>query len=734
MKPFIVFAKAAAIFACVLVSIPKATACGWDVTDNYYLFYAFQGDRSNRTAIQAGLTEWWTNYAGTTITPEALDTLGTANPKVLSRSTNPIIRAAYRKNDKAMQQYLGLLCEYLNIAPNNDDSWYYPDKEELEAQRAGFANIAQRVARIPAGKYAAQYTLLRIRALFQAGMWQDVVKVWQQKGKSLPQSIFKDMAAGFYAGALRKLGSDEEAAEIYATLGDLHSATWCVHDGRNLGTIRRLYRQNPNSAAVRLLVQDFVNNTQETLDNINCEGCRLGHNGYISKVYTDEVKQFAVFAQEASANPAVEDPCMWLTAAAWSSYLNGEQDLGRTLIDRAMDARGSDFSRNDARIIRIVIYSGTTNDDVAFDKFVLPELKWLNTQIKYTENEGYNFPYLAAQRIYLRHLVPYYRAHNRETDALLCLAEAEHYGSHVYYEELQPKQVEFGWDYTSSLLELNAAQLQEVYNNIYNNPKNDLQQWLVDELRPSLKQRDLYYDLIGTRLMKEGSFKEALPWLEKVSLEYLSSQAISYYMARRDYTVERWMGPRQTLREVRDGFGGEVLTNLSSNQRLAFCRDILSAEQAVKTAKTNSDKANAHYRLATMLYQGSLQGDCWYLTEYGRSIDPECVHLDSLAYNHLDEASKLAASLKSKDMLTKALFAKAYLNLDAQGWNSYSFYSYKFDWSSERYMLEFYPDNSHQQSRDFVALSEHVKSLPANQRPRYLTQCDVLMTWMKRKP
>ncbi len=730
MKTFSIYLKVLLLGIGFSVHTLQAIACGWDLTDNYYIFYAFNGDRTATESIRTRLTEWWTTYAGTTITTDDLDALSEEEPSMLQRSKNPIVRAAYNKGDAAMKRYLSLLIAYLQAAPNEVfDPWDYPTQEELAAQQAAFAYIAQQAAANPPKSLAPQFALLRIRALFQAGKWQEVLKTWQQSVQPLPASVFKDMATGFYAGALRKLGSDEDAAEIYASLGDLHSATWCVHDGRNIGTIRRLYKQNPNSQAVRLLVQDFVNNTQETLDNIECEGCRLGHNGYISRVYSNEVAQFVLLAEEAAQNAAVEDACMWLTAAAWVQFLTGYTANAKSLIDRAIPARGTEQMHDDARIIRLVIYSGQDQSLEDFETFALPELQWLSQKVTEDKSEEFSYYFFAAQRVLLHHLVPLYLSHHRETDALLCMAKAERLYGTDEEADLTPHQVLYHYDYTTELIYMKSAELLQLYNDLYIAQKSPLRQWLYDELNPALKQAELYYDLIGTTLMRENKFKEALPWLQKVSLDFLSEQDLSYYMARRDYTRERWLGKRQTLPEVRSGFGGETPTRLTQNQRLQFCHDVVKSETALAQATTAAEKAEAHYKLATLLYQGSLQGDCWYLTEYYRSCCSPNVLLDTLAYDHLAQAVNLARTAKNTDLLTRALMGKAFLCIDAK-----PFFTYAYDWSSEHYTLEFYPAPDNQQYHDFLALAAHVRTLPQTERPTFLSRCDVLTTWMARNP
>ena len=51
---------------------------------------------------------------------------------------------------------------------------------------------------------------------------------------------------------------------------------------------------------------------------------------------------------------------------------------------------------------------------------------------------------------------------------------------------------------------------------------------------------DYFNDRIGTKLIREGQFKAAIPYLQKVPLSYYGKQAISFYMARRDMEIPRW--------------------------------------------------------------------------------------------------------------------------------------------------------------------------------------------------
>lgn len=743
MKRFTTCTKALAFCTFLLTSTPVAHACAWGGTDNYYLFYAFEGDRTTPGHAAQHLSAWWTKYVGRDVTTEQLSELAEIDPSQLRRSNNPLVRAATKKNDQTMLSYLRLLCEYLHVEPQGEDAlWDYPDEAEKAERRRAYASIATRAAKLQSQRLAPQINLLRIRALFKAERWQNVVSLYTSHVGPAAASVFKDMATGFYAGALRKMGRDEDAAEIYASLGDVHSATWCVHDGRNLGTIRRLFKQNPNGGALRLLVQDFVNNAQETLDNANEDEGRLGRDDYFTAVYANEVKEFATFATAAAQNPQVEDPCLWLAAAAWTTFLHGEQSRGKQLIDQAMQAKGKALTKNTARYIRLAIYADMQTPQTlqTFEAFALPETKWIIEQAKASKDEQTRGAWYCTQRLLRKHLAGLYKRMGHDIEAALCIAIAEGLGN-PYGEtwtdvSTNPLHVEYSTEYIGNLRDLSGAQLERIYNALFNEPASPMLTLLYQQLTPAYQQRDLYADLAATAYAAEADFERAAAWGERVSLNYLSAQNISYYMARRDYNRERWMGPRQTLKEVKDGWGGEVPTALSSNQKLQFCRDVITLQQALQNATSNAARANLHYRLASLLYQAAYCGDCWYLSGYAYSSYKEKSKLVEQAYEHLTAAETLADKGAAPEVYTKVLFAKAFFNFfepdPDETWDFYQLYSYNFNWDTQRYTLEFNADPKRREWNNYKKLAQHVRQLPAAARPDYLSRCDVLQTWLKR--
>lgn len=148
--------------------------------------------------------------------------------------------------------------------------------------------------------------------------------------------------------------------------------------------------------------------------------------------------------------------------------------------------------------------------------------------------------------------------------------------------EWEPRTTEFAADswngnysgeFYYALDTLNAAELQSYYQFISGRHKDAFESYVAEH---SFRDADYFNDLIGTRLMAENKFEEAIPFLEKVPIRFLNSQNISYYATHRDWTVSRW------LQEQNMGEGecdGPQTGKLTENMKLKFCRELLPVAQ-----------------------------------------------------------------------------------------------------------------------------------------------------------
>lgn len=86
-------------------------------------------------------------------------------------------------------------------------------------------------------------------------------------------------------------GKHQQALEIYAEQGDMASIKVLARNYRNLAGIQSIYLKNPNSAMLTYLVQDFVNNCQQTIDSRN--------QNPIDKEWIEEIGAKVIYQKEA---------------------------------------------------------------------------------------------------------------------------------------------------------------------------------------------------------------------------------------------------------------------------------------------------------------------------------------------------------------------------------------------------------------------------------------------------
>ena len=113
--------------------------------------------------------------------------------------------------------------------------------------------------------------------------------------------------------------------------------------------ISKLYAESPNSPALPYLVQEFVNDSQETLDvsKWNDDG--------VSVEYKKQVNDFIALAERVVAEGKTQTPALWKAASAWLEFMFGNQQLAETKSKKAMEMEGTERMRDNARVIHLFI-------------------------------------------------------------------------------------------------------------------------------------------------------------------------------------------------------------------------------------------------------------------------------------------------------------------------------------------------------------------------------------------
>jgi hypothetical protein len=213
--------------------------------------------------------------------------------------------------------------------------------------------------------------------------------------------------------------------------------------------------------------------------------------------------------------------------------------------------------------------------------------------------------------------------------------------------------------------------------------------------------------------MADGDFSSAISYLDKVPASFLNKQNISWYMANRSYTTERWL-TRQADDENEQTDGPDLAT-LTTNPKVDFCHEIINLEEQFSTANAET-RPRLAYDLATRYFQASYLGECWWLTQYGSSVS-DTVRTDRFdfvqrAVDYLEQAKQ------SKDFKIRqnSLYALAYIPSDP--WADFD-----YDWQTQKSIVI-----PHKSSRQYLALAA-LETFERQNKGRvdpYVSNCDVL--------
>lgn len=690
-----------------------AYACDFCISYNYYMFSVI--NRSEFVAQDnVGFVKFWKSYTNGVATQSDVEKLGTMGyenfKKLLAGEKNfngyencksPIIETALKKNDSEMIEYLNLLGQYLYSAVYYDE-WRYPSKEEIAKSKKAAQDIVSQALKYQGQNLKERYALLVMRCYFRQGNYISAINYWNTTASKITDNGCKNAIKGLYAGCLFKTGKVEQAAEMFAQLGDMLSVKYCLKNKRNLSGITKIYQDNPTSPSLIYLVQDFVNNTQETIDTVGFQKEIVDYH----PIYRKEVLDFAKKANDIVAENKTDCPQLWKTAAAMTHYLVNFQQDAEKEINQALSLKGTTRMNDNARAIKLLIMTKT--DGNLDENYVLSELKWLESKIEdeqKLDRTTFNHYFEALQRVVYLGLIPRYEKKGDKETALLLYCYMDKVlgigvGNPDFYYE----------DFFTVLINNSADETIKLANFIQKGQKNALQKYLVGFAKYS---ENFFNDIIGTMYLREDNIAKAVDYLKLVPLSFVSNQHIAPYMALRNYTQENWFKYQPvTYTQENDEYLGK---GISENKKLTFANEILSLKNRYSKAKGEERKKIA-YDLAVRYFQASRLGNCWFLTNYSWSIyetEPQYKNekdFAKIAINYLEES----ATSTNADLQEKSLCGLSYIPV---GKMLNCYYDEKRNWK--------YVCDVDKNSRQYQA-AKRLKTFITTHKSKYLGKCDIL--------
>lgn len=733
------------IVSLLLLSVGRSMACVPEKpTYNYYLMCVEPTQQQTESAQLKAINGFWKQYTGGRVSSygDGWDS------KTNMDAPTFILKLARQRKDYEMVRYLGWLNKYLKISRDLGDTWDYPTRQQLLQRKQTLTNMLAAAKAYRGRKLSTQYRLLAMRANMLLGNNAQNISYWKTTASRLPQSVYRDMMENIYARALLKTGKQRDALEIYARQNDQQSMRWGVRHYRNLSGIKAIYARNANSRVLPYLVQDFVNNVQETQDVYTrpsafipdadkAQWTKKDYTQAIEEVgarviYRDEAQAFIAFAAQVLKEGKTSTPALWHEASGALQFLLGHYSAAKTSLAQAISAEGTQRMHDNARAIADINSIYTEKMDKELQIHLVKEIAWMRNRSQQAETKDDNgFTYVAdtyfanmLQRMVYNHLVPELQKQGNGFLALAMLANMDNHDNdgtlpstrkHVptYYQPAKCYNPLPDWwgDYYDALQQLSVDSLKQFVAYLHAPHANSP---LADAACKSSYQSDDYFnDFIGTRLMAMGRFEEAIPYLRKVSTGFIYNSNICGYIGRRSYQQPRWFVHQVINDTLNTGPRSVVIT---ANQKLNFCQDITNLKHVYQNAGSDTLRASLAYKIASMLYQASYEGDCWYLTHYDwscmdtvRTGDRDLI-LDAI--NYLGESSLKG----NKDLQFNSLYALAFIRRDnvAEG--------YPFIYPGEA--IKFRKEG--RQYKALVQLNNFLTLNPDYQSNRYVSQCDVL--------
>ncbi len=690
------------ILSLLAMATLQVWACGGWIRPNYYMFSVFNRDMMKNQFYQESV-QYWRDYTGYESIDYSFDVLDFVKYEEFDKSDNKIIVAARKKGDTETLNYLRQLVKYLNNDGSDDSEWNYPTKEQLAQRKVALREVLKQAQAYKGTKYKSQYALLAMRCNMTLENHQANITYWEKTASKLKDNVYKRWMKDIYAGALYNTGNKDKACEIFAELGDMTSIKYCMRKKRNLKGIKEEYANNPNSPTLIFLVQDFVNNYQETLDN----GSNPEYMQYVEAtgIYENEMNDFINFAGKVLDEKKTKSPAMWEAARGFVNYMAGNQDDALRQLDNSQTLDGTQRMKDNARACLLLASVKSAKPTNEYFDYLLGEYKWLEQKAGYDKDHNVADPHYndVFERVTYDALVPQYYRWGMPNQATALLGMASHNN-------------EYSSEYSCQLDSLSSSDFEGFKQYLENGTSNNFEKWVasycsIDNVK--------FNDMMGTKLVREGEFQAAINYLEQVPLSYISEQGISYYMAHKDYNQIIWM-KRQFL-----SFLNEVNTPVKSNAKLQYCRDMVALDNQI--ANSSGEQRNELlYKKANMLYQASHKGDCWYLAHYQNGEYSEKLRSE---YDFIGTARRLLFAVEhdaeSIDLKQRCIFAQTFITAENFGYCVNTIYDWETKKSTYSFDNEQYPHiRSIERLLDFA-------NKDGNPNVDYMSKCDILKVFQQ---
>ncbi len=523
-------------------------------------------------------------------------------------------------DDSEAAAFLLLAKECEDIRRQMTDPWYYPSKRD--PQKKGLEEIVLKAEAYDGKRFSARYVLQAERALFSLRRYDDCINYWNGKKARVPDNILRRLILRYVAGAYYNIGDIEKAMMIYGEVDDISSLLFCAQKAGKKN-LEALYDYSPESQALRAEVERIIIHAESILFDSDSFG-RTSYDFETLKYVRD-------LSMKIAEEGKVSDPDLWYYTAAFVEHLLEHDNEALRLVRKAEKSRGSDFIKESIHVLKLYLIARGPYDG-SYEKEMFNGVKWLEGKIVAHLDEGreetirhgmyytrINFSYFywndMLRKIVHAGIAPKLCGMGKESTALAFSNMADNLIFNLVGE------VDAGWN-SPRRVSIDKYRTEGVFNSLdycnhtfylldkvriesiiqyvksLEHPGNEMQSYL--NAKGNIN-KNYFYEIIGTRLLRDMRYSEAEAWFAKVPSSFqaqLNTFKEGYF--RYDPFV-----PEKT--RIAD----------NADYKYNFAREMVSLESAISGAVDPDRKAILLTKFATGI-KNSL-GNCWALSFYGLS-------------------------------------------------------------------------------------------------------------------
>lgn len=527
-------------------------------------------------------------------------------------------------DDREIHEFLTLAkkCEYSRGMMN--DPWYYPSKND--GTYMSLIDIVEQVKEYEGTRLKDRYALQAVRAMFSARQYQECIDYWTEIEGSLPDGLIKRMARSYLVGAYSRTGQIDSALEYFTEVGDLNSIIFCLaRQGKvtdEVSELECIAQYAPDSPQIPEILQRIVSDFEPRGANERSYEYRMDstmvknrHRVLFDKLYK--------LSRDMSERESSRNKAVWCYTAAFLADLDADPHRAWRYIKQAEQCSSSEYLDESIRVMTMYLDAKVSTYDAAYEKRLYRDLVWLDSKIESNINDNVreaveqNYIYRSyytnisfyywndvLRRILLAEICPRMMEQGKAVRALQLanvadnlllnlIDSAEGQSLKDYRCNTDYNYIDYSGDFFSMMLDYVSVDELISYIDRSQSGRTGFDAFLN---RRGFVDKDYFYDIAGTRYLKEMDYDEAVRYLSMVSPAYQARLNTESYMNRDPFSIHK-----------------TALKNFE-NYKLRFAAEMCRLEESVANVADNDQKALDMIRYGTGLRNSFTY--CWPLTTY----------------------------------------------------------------------------------------------------------------------